>query len=522
MKRYVLGVLVGALGLAGCQELVVPNENSPSIDQVFNNGEDLESAIGTSFRIVWGVSQGARTNSTYPVLGLAAVGEELTSANLYPHNVASEPRTALDNRDAGGWHNRKPWYDLYEAIATTSDALIAMEKGVTVGAVSAARPQGLRAGRAKVFAKMIQGMSHIYVGLLFDKGFTRDETMPADASFYQFKDYKQVTEFGIAKLQEAIQLANTLPLDTLPANWINGVTPSTRDLIPFMNTMIARALAYVPRSPEERAAVDWAKVIQFADAGVKAPFGQQASSSITGTSSTYVQYTQLQTDGRVDNHIVGPADTSGAYQRWLTTPLEQKTDFQVLTPDKRIHATGAPTTRGTIVGYLATQTQPSTRGTYMWSRYRGMKYGTTYYNTGFIETTNPKEMAFLKAEAAYRLNDRATTVAILNATRVPAGLKPVTVDGPPPGSDCVPRRQNGACGNLFDALMYEKRIELFGLEPIIPYADYRGWGRVPKGTMVNMPVHGRELETIGATYYSFGGDLPGSAPEPKGPFGTGW
>ena len=82
MKRYVLGVLVGALGLAGCQELVVPNENSPSIDQVFNNAEDLESAIGTSFRIVWGVSQGARTNSTYPVLGLAAVGEELTSANL--------------------------------------------------------------------------------------------------------------------------------------------------------------------------------------------------------------------------------------------------------------------------------------------------------------------------------------------------------------------------------------------------------------------------------------------------------
>lgn len=340
--------------------------------------------------------------------------------------------------------------------------------------------------------------------------------------FISLRTTKEVTAFGIAKVQEAIKLATDLPLDTLPNNWINGVTPTTRDLIPFMNTMIARALAYMPRTPQERAAVDWARVVQHADLGVKAPFGQQASTTITGTLSTYVQYTQLQTNGRVDNHIVGPADTSGAYQRWLATPLEQKTDFQVLTPDRRVHAAGAPTTRGTLFGYLATQTQTSTRGTYMWSRYRGMKYGTLYYNTGFIETTHPKEMDFLRAEAAFRRGDRATTVAILNRTRVPAGLKAVTVDGAPAGSDCVPRRRDGACGNLFDALMYEKRIELFGLEPIIPFADYRAWGRLPKGSLIQLPVHGRELETIGFTYYSFGGDLSGSAPEPTGPFGTGW
>lgn len=82
----------------------------------------------------------------------------------------------------------------------------------------------------------------------------------------------------------------------------------------------------------------------------------------------------------------------------------------------------------------------------------------------------------------------------------------------------MPRREDRSCGNLFDAFMYEKRIELFGLEAIIPFADFRGWGRLPEGAIVHFPVHGRELETLRLPYYSFGGDLPGSAPAPTGPF----
>jgi hypothetical protein len=219
--RHIVPVFAGALALAGCQDLVVDNENTPSLRQVFSNGEDLENAIGTTFRIVWGVAQGARTNSFYPVIGIAAMGEEFTAPTFEVLDVASEPRRPLDNRDAGMWTNRKPWYDTYEAIATTTDALISINEGLEIGT------GGVHTNRAKIFARFIQGLGHTYIGLLFDKGFTRDETTGLDASAYKLKPYAEVTAFGITKLEEAIKLATDSPIDTFPAFWVNGYTGAT-------------------------------------------------------------------------------------------------------------------------------------------------------------------------------------------------------------------------------------------------------------------------------------------------------
>ena len=524
MIKRILIAGAGALAIAGCQDLTVPNDNTPSVEQVFSNGGDLEGAVGTVFRVFWGVTQGDRSgNETTPV-ALAGIGEELTSADIGTvnlHEVIQEPRVPYNNYGAGQWINRKPWYDLLEVTATTTDALKALDNGVRVGAPTATRPNGLRTDRARIFAKMMQGLAHIYTGMLFNQGYTRDETMDIAFEDYEFKPGKEVVAFGIAKLEEAIAIATTSSVDTLPTTWINGQALTTKDLIKVMNSYIARAMVYSARNPADRAAVNWAKVLTHVDAGVTAPFGQQADNSIIGTRSIYVQRTQLSTNARVDNHIVGPSDTSGAYQAWLALPLSARTDFQVRTTDRRIHGAAGPATNGKIIGYLATQTMTSTRGTYMWSRYRGVRYGTLYYNTGFIQTMTPLEMDFIRAEAKYRLGDRAAAVVILNKTRTQNNLPAVTLTGPPPGTGCVPRKENGACGNLFDALMYEKRIELYGLEAIIPFADYRGWGRVLQGSMIEFPVHGRELQALGLPVYSFGGDLPGSAPAPVGPFPNG-
>ena len=56
---------------------------------------------------------------------------------------------------------------------------------------------------------------------------------------------------------------------------------------------------------------------------------------------------------------------------------------------------------------------------------------------------------------------------------------------------------DGSCGDLMDALMYEKRIETHGVEAIIPFADWRGWGMMPQGTICQFAPPGRELELIG-------------------------
>jgi hypothetical protein len=126
---------------------------------------------------------------------------------------------------------------------------------------------------------------------------------------------------------------------------------------------------------------------------------------------------------------------------------------------------------------------------------------------------SPLEMDFIRAEALFRLGRKAEAAAIINKTRVANGKLPeVTVDGPPAGRACVPKKDDGTCGDLWDALMYEKRLETYGLEPIIPFADRRGWGLLMKGSLIHFPVTGRELQTLGKPVYTYGGDLPGSAP----------
>jgi hypothetical protein len=77
----------------------------------------------------------------------------------------------------------------------------------------------------------------------------------------------------------------------------------------------------------------------------------------------------------------------------------------------------------------------------------------------------------------------------------------------------VPRKDNGACGNLFDAIQYEKRIELYPTEGDISWWDARGWGKLLPGTPYHVPVSGRELISLGIPYYTFGGvGSPGTAP----------
>jgi hypothetical protein len=511
--RRTAPMLAGAAFLAGCMDLTVPNENTPSISGVYSDPASLESAVGTSFRVIWGVTQGDRANSSYPGRQLAALGEETTSADANVMVVNTEPRTILDNADAGGWTNRKPWYDLYEAIATTTQALRVLDAGLNVGPVSAEFPDGRDTERARAFAKFNQALGHIYIGLLFDQGFVTDETVDPAAAEFVLVPYEDVLAHGIELMDEAItlSLANEF---TLPLDWVNQQTITNEDLAKIGNSYVARALAYGARNPEERAAVDWQEVLARVNAGITTPFGQQADAAIEGTTSAYIQATQLMTNARADNRLIGPADVSGAYQAWIATPLDQRKDFRINTPDRRIQGTGGPGTNGTIFGYLSNQTMSSVRGTYMHSRYRGIQFGTTHYNRGFIVTMSPTEMDFLRAEALIRLDREEEAVTIINKYRVANGKLPaVTVDGPPEGPDCVPKRDDGTCGDLWDTLMYEKRIETFATEPIIPFADARGWGRMLPGTLVHFPVHGRELETLGLPIYTFGPGLGGVAPD---------
>ncbi len=104
---------------------------------------------------------------------------------------------------------------------------------------------------------------------------------------------------------------------------------------------------------------------------------------------------------------------------------------------------------------------------------------------------------------------------LINRTRVArGGLPPATVDGVIGQADCVPKKildPSGACADLMNTLMYEKRVETYALGAGVAFWDARGWGLLPTGTVLHLPIPARELETLQLPLYTFGGGGEGSA-----------
>lgn len=122
----------------------------------------------------------------------------------------------------------------------------------------------------------------------------------------------------------------------------------------------------------------------------------------------------------------------------------------------------------------------------------------------------------LEAEGLMRTGDPDAAAALVNATRVPSGLAPVTAAGVPgaaPG--CVPQEPTTTptCGSLLRAIHWEKWVETYHTGNT-EFFDARGWGFLVPGSILHVPVPAAELEVLGLPVYEFGGaGNPGSASE---------
>ncbi len=517
--------VAGPLLFAGCQSLDVVNQNAPAITGVFSDAVNIEAALIGGWRDYYGTTRGARTNAQSPVIQLSMLGNELTATAGLFLQLGQEPRIAIDNTNAGGWGNRKPWYDMYQVVATGRDVFQSIEaNNLKIGNVTTEFPNGVDTPRAKIFAKFLIGIGNVYLGLLFDQAFPSDQnTNPATYDYQNLRPYTELLEAGRATLRETIADAKAAPDFALPETWING-NPITRDeLVRVMYTYLVRSYVYEARFPAERAATNWQRVLTLLDSAIVRDQFVQAQEDIDDTHSAYQEYAYFQSSARSSNRLIGPADTSGAYQAWLALPLDQRDAFLLYTPDQRFSNAIASATQtqnvlppGTRFRRLPRQTMSLAQGTYLRSNYQSFRYQTPptnlFHETGQIPWLLQDEIKYIRAEALFRLNRRAEMLPLINATRVAAGLAPVTVDGPPNNASCVPRKDDGSCGDLFDAFMYEKRIDLFPYDPAVTYFDQRGWGKLVSGTPVHLPVHGRELDALGLPIYTIGGGGPGSAP----------
>ena len=136
------------------------------------------------------------------------------------------------------------------------------------------------------------------------------------------------------------------------------------------------------------------------------------------------------------------------------------------------------------------------------------------------------EVDLLAAEAYMRLGDFANAAAKINVTRTGNGKLPAlpttmtATSQVPGGVSCVPRvpdpaanYQSTKCGTLFEALKWEKRMELAFMQYGAWYFDSRGWGDLALGTALEWPLPYQELQTRGTTTFNYThAEGPHSAP----------
>ncbi len=511
-------VMVLALAFVGCEDLTdldVVNQNAPDAERAIATPGDVESLIGGAFLTWW------NTQKYTPGMPLSATADEGTMSwgNFGTQNLSSEPRVAYENTQSYRYRTvvEDPWYDSYRALSAVYDGLVAINGGLEIGTNGADTP------RALAFAKLVQGISHGFLALMFDQAFIFDEAIDLQNDVLEMKSYGEVMTAAIGYLSEAATIAdgNTFQL---PVTWINGEPLSSTELSGLAHGFIARLMTQVARTPAERDAVAWGTVVTHVDQYLSKmgrdfiPIGDGnfwwAGIKYLGQQPIWMR-SDYKTIGWTDRDPATGAgydrgDRNNGFAAWMATPVDDRIHFELNTPDLRIwdgtrSGTGAQNP-GLDFMWRGNPNHRPDRGTYHFSAYSHIRY-IDHLNNGAVGPMphmNLAEMNLLKAEGLYRQNGVTQQVVdLINLTRVNrGGLTALTTADSP--------------AYVLDALIYEDRIETFHLAAGGAFFDRRGRGPLAptgpafhhgpvEGTPAHFPVPAKELEILQMQLYTFGG-----------------
>jgi hypothetical protein len=400
--------------------------------------------------------------------------------------------------------------------------------------------------RTEVFAHFMRGIAQGYLSLYWDSAMV---VSPAeqrqlgneeiDASDLPLQPYTEVRDSAIKALEHAAALAQGATTGiggrprpgtlTFPQNlYFRTIAVNDAQLARLAHTYIVRFLVYGARTPAEREAVDWDRVLFHLDRAITEDFKLPLVDQVLEAAYLSRISNSGSFSARADYKLIGPADQPGprrgcqqasdplgicdatttAYQKWISTPLAQRHRFDIITPDRRI--TGAtPTDTGLYFLYRANDVMDPTRGTYHFSAYQFRRRNDD--DTGDIVWISKAEVDLIRAEAHFFKDELQEAADLINLSRVTNGqLPPITAAGDTSVA-CVPRRTDGSCGDLWEAIAYERMIEAAGSDAMRSYFDSRGLDRLPEGTVIHMPVSYNELVALHKPIYTYGGvGRPGS------------
>ena len=505
-------------------DLNVTNPNAPDVQRAISTPSDVRQLIGSSYNTWYLGMQGCANDNCEPVPGIATevMADVMTMAygNFGARFNGQEPRLAYNNSSAAGdgFVASSPYDAMYGALGAANDGLKAIDRGIEVRA-SASAPDETEAFQA--FAWMIQGLSLGFEALVFDKGFVVTEDTPENSAVLE--PYAAVNAAAVASLDKTIAAA-TGKTWSIPVEFTPGITLTAANLAKMANTMAARQLAYVPRNATENAAVNWGRVLSYADKGISigTPFDLRIQGDGGNTwYDIYKGYVNLSAWVRVDQRIVQEADPTQPLVFTSTTSPARAVPADLRWSRGSPDASGNVRQPGADFVFYASIPYDPARGVYFFgnwahARYRAHSYEVSPAFTTAVPYVLAAENDLLIAEALVRTNgDKNRAAELVNKTRVTrGGLPPVTAATP--------------TAEFLGAIFYERDVELWGtgaargwfdrrrIDPTVTYNGLpigniwasRGGSNLQKGTPRSLPVPAKELETLGLPVYTFGGNAP--------------
>lgn len=513
-KTMLTAGLVAVLSTAACQDLDITNPNSPDREDALARPGDVETLISSAWYPYWNRTQ---VNGTvyHPLNAISGI-QSTSVANNAGLEMSVIPRPVYDNNPAADMAGlaRFPWYQFYSGLDSGNEGLRQIQGGMEIG------DNGEDTERAIAWAKFGQGLNLGMLGLFHDQAFVATEdTDLEDPTQLELQPYEEVIDAAVTAFVEAADVASANSF-TIPGEWFRLVGGLSSDrLARIAHSMAARKLVLSARSPADREALDWSRVISHIDQGIQEDVFVDHDRDELGSANYQRRVQENFFNGFFfSQFFLAYADVSGNSQDWLATGVNERTRVHIETPDARILEEGDPMTGGKYVIYRPTNNFRDERGTWRQSYYQLRRWvdetGDVIWRDGPLLIMSVDEMELYRAEGLARTGQpgQAATIAN-NRTRVPNGeLPPLTADGVPESPDCVPRYHDGSCMGLVDAIIYERVLETTGMDATRDWMEARAWNHLVEGTFIHLPVPGRELETLGMPIYTFGGGGDGSAP----------
>ncbi|NLG63279.1 MAG: hypothetical protein GX539_13655 [Candidatus Cloacimonetes bacterium] len=514
---------------AGCSDVLeVTNPNDPDRERILARPSDVEGLASSQFQQIISatlgsiarVQTGMMTASFENASGLANNG-------LGPRSGI--PRQPIDN-NRGNAYQAENFNDfrLLSSVARNSADILARAK-----ADDFALPTGnADLVRLKAWTHFTYGVALGYLSLVYDSaGVPRPDDDPSAVP--PLESYSAVNQWALMQFDSAIAYANA-GMSSLPSGWLTGpggASVSAADFVRVVRSFKARMRAGVARDPAERAAVDWNAVIDDATNGIQADFNITYDPS-NGWDHAWMATTLHFRDAnwhQMTYYIIGMADTTGAFDAWLATPRSARVPFLIRTPDERFPSGNTRADQNANMGKYFRNRDPG--GDQAGTGWQNSQYDHYRFRAWADAARNGEKPFFTKAEndmlaaeGYIRTGNIPAAAALIDNTRTANGLPALSgavanaTDPVPGGNACVPRVPVGpnftttACGNIMEAMKWEKRMETAYTTYGGWFFDGRGWGDLPIGTPVQWPVPVDELDARIIPPYNMGGvGLPGGA-----------